>query len=393
MLQKKSILVLLASFLLAQYPLAALAADQFDFDLYKSLAQTKSKENFLYSPYSVSSALTMTYTGSAGTTKDAMAKVLGLDPKKDKATKDQAKADIDSLQKLEHGSVLEIANALFANKNIDFSKEFLSENEKYFYAGTTSMDFSAPEAVEKINGWVNEKTHEKISKILDKVSGDAILYLINAVYFKGAWQNQFKKEDTKKDKFHALDGTSLEVMMMSLSRNTFSYAENADFQAIHLPYKDNRLGLYVYLPAKGKTLDDFEKKLDLLSFEKHADLFKIRSGTFKMPRFKIEDDMKLKENLSKLGMEEAFDKNIADFSLMTNEKERVFINDVIHKTFMDVNEEGTEAAAVTAVEMCMTSARMDPQPVFEMTCNRPFFVALQDMQTKKLLFMGHINKP
>lgn len=393
MLSKKSILVLLASFLLAQNPLAALAAEQFDFDLYKSLAASKSKENFLYSPYSVSSALTMTYTGSKDATKVAMAKVLSLGSKKDIEVKEAAKADIDSLQKLDNGSILEIANALFANKNIDFSKEFLSENEKYFYAGTNSMDFNAPDAVEKINSWVKEKTHDKISKILDKVSGDAILYLINAIYFKGAWQNQFKKEDTKKEKFYPLEGKDFDVMMMSLSRNSFSYAETSDFQSIYLPYKDNRLGLYVFLPKKGKALEEFEKKLDLASFEKHSGLLSSRSGTLKLPRFKIEDDMKLKENLSKLGMEEAFDKNKADFSLMTNEKERVFINDVIHKTYMDVNEVGTEAAAVTAVEMCMTTARMDPEPAFEMTCNRPFFIALQDMQTKKILFMGHINKP
>ncbi len=393
MLSKKSILVLLASILLAQNPLIALAAEQFDFDLYKSLAASKCKENFLYSPYSVSSALTMTYTGSKDATKEAMAKVLNLSAKKDIEVKESAKVDIDSLQKLNNGSILEIANALFANKNIDFSKEFLSENEKYFYAGTNSMDFNAPDAVEKINDWVKEKTHDKICKILDKVSGDAILYLINAIYFKGAWQNQFKKEDTKKEKFYPLEGNDLDVMMMSLSRDSFSYAETSDFQAIHLPYKDNRLGLYVFLPKKGKTLDEFEKKLDLASFEKHSQLFSGRTGTLKLPRFKIEDDMKLKENLSKLGMEEAFDKNKADFSLMTNEKGRVFINDVIHKTYMDVNEVGTEAAAVTAVEMCMTSARMDPEPAFEMNCNHPFFIALQDMQTKKILFMGHINKP
>lgn len=390
---KKSILVLLASFLAAQSPLAVLAADQFDFDLYKSLAASKSNENFLYSPYSVSSALTMTYTGSKDATKEAMAKVLGLSAKKDSEVKAAAKADIDSLQKSNNGSTLEIANALFANKNIDFSKEFLNENEKYFYAGTNSMDFSAPDAVDKINGWVKEKTHDKISKILDQVSGDAILYLLNAIYFKGAWQNQFKEEDTKKAKFHPHEGKDLDVMMMSLSRNSFSYGETPEFQVIHLPYKDNRLGLFVFLPQKGKTLGEFEKKLDLASFNKHTELLAGRTGTLKLPRFKIEDNMKLKENLSKLGMEEAFDKNKADFSLMTNEKERVFINDVIHKTYMDVNEVGTEAAAVTAVEMCMTTARMDPQPAFEMTCDRPFFVALQDLQTKKLLFMGHINKP
>jgi len=393
MLQKKSFLVLLSSLIFAQSGLAAYGAEQFDFDLYKSLAANKTKENFLYSPYSVSSALTMTYIGSNSTTKEAMAKVLGLDPKKDKESKAAIKADIESLRKLENGSILEVANTLFANKNIEFSQEFLNENQKNFDADTNVTDFNAPDAVNKINDWVKEKTHEKISKILDKVNSDAILYLINAIYFKGAWQNQFNREDTKKEKFHSLDNKDLDVMMMSLSRNSFSYAETGDFQAVFLPYKDNRLGLYVFLPKKGKSLDEFEKTLDLKSFEKNTALFASRPGTFKMPRFKIEDDMKLKDDLSKLGMEEAFDKNKADFSLMTNEKNRVFINDVIHKTYMDVNEEGTEAAAVTAVEMCMTSARMDPPQPFAMTCDRPFFVALQDMQTKKLLFMGHITKP
>ncbi|MDX2106866.1 MAG: serpin family protein [Candidatus Melainabacteria bacterium] len=393
-MRKKSFLVILASCILAQaqIPLQAYGAEQFDFVLYKSLASAKAKENLLYSPYSVSSALTMTYTGANGETKEAMAQVLNLDSKHDEKTKQSARETIDSLQKLDNGTVLEIANTLFANKNIVFSKPFLSDNEKYFYAGTNVTDFSSPDAVNEINDWVKNKTHNRISKILDRVSGDAILYLINAIYFKGSWQNQFKREETKKEKFHGADGKEIDAMMMSMNRN-YSYAENQDFQAIYLPYKDNRLGMFVFLPLKGKTLDDFEKKLDLKTFEKNCSLLASRPGTFKMPRFKIEDDMKLKDNLSKLGMEEAFDKTKADFTLMTNEQERVFINDVIHKTFMDVNEEGTEAAAVTAVEMCMTSARMEPQTPFTMTCDRPFFVALQDMQTKKILFMGHINKP
>lgn len=363
----------------------------FDFDLYKDLAASKQKENFLISPYSISSALTMTYTGAAGETKGAMAKVLGLSGK-DEDIKNRAKADIDSLQKLENGTMLEIANALFANKNIDFKKEFLDENNKYFYAGTQSLDFSAAGALDKINGWVSEKTHKRIEKILDKISGDAILYLINAIYFKGTWQDQFKKENTKETDFHKPDGTG-KVSMMSLNRSNFSYMQNQDCQAIYLPYKDHRLGLFVFLPGKHKKLEDFEKSLDAKSFEKLTGSFSIRAGTIKLPRFKIEDSMRLKENLSKLGMSEAFDQNKADFTSMTNEKNRVSINDVIHKTFMEVNEEGTEAAAVTAVEMVMTSARIEPEPPFEMTCDRPFFIALQDRQTQKILFLGHIVNP
>lgn len=364
--------------------------DTFPFDMYKNLAATKGKENFLISPYSISTALTMTYTGAVGATKEAMAKVLCLSGKNDEEIKNQAKTDIESLSKVEKGTILEIANALFANKNINFKKDFLDENKKYFDAGTQSMDFSAAESLDKINGWVSEKTHKKIEKILDKVSGDAILYLINAIYFKGTWQDQFKKSDTKDRDFHKVDGTKNKVPMMSLNR-TFSYMENPDCKAVFLPYKDTRFGLYIFLPAS--KLDQFENSLDQKSFEKMTSLFRSRPGTLKLPRFKMEDSMKLKDSLCKLGMEEAFDPKMADFSAMTNEKERVFINEVIHKTFMEVNEEGTEAAAVTAVEMCMTSARTEPETPFEMTCDRPFFIALQDRQTQKLLFLGHVVNP
>ncbi len=383
----------LALSLFTQSTLCAWGADSFDFDLYKNLAATKTNENLLYSPYSVSSALTMTYIGSQKATKEAMAKVLSLSGKSDEEIKNAAKADLDSLKKLENGTVLEIANALFANKNIDFKKEFLEENQKYFYAGTQSMDFAAADAVNKINDWVSEKTHKKIEKIIDKIGDDAILYLINAIYFKGAWQDQFKKENTAEANFHSSEGPPKKIPMMSLYQSHYSYLENDDCQAVFLPYKDGRLGLYVILPKKNKKLDVFEQSLDHKTWEKMTAAFKSRQGNFKMPRFKIENSMKLKENLSKLGMEEAFDQSKADFTNMTNEKNRVFINDVIHKTYMDVNEEGTEAAAVTAVEMCMTSARMDPESPFEMTCDRPFFIAMQDRETQKLLFLGHVTNP
>lgn len=381
-------------------PMAALEEEKkvvggFPLQLFQEVAKEHPNDNVLVSPFSVSTALSMAYAGSAGDTKRVMTNVLGfassIGAVEEVAAK--TKAVLDSLRKPGANTKLEIANGLFGEQSIKFKPAFLSMNKTYFDAETTTLDFKSPDAVKVINGWVSEKTHEKIPTIIDKVGEDAILYLINAIYFKGAWEHKFDKGKTKPADFNLADGGIRKVAMMNLSRDDFRYFESKEVQIISLPYRDGRLSLYILLPAKGTSVAAFEASLTKEKWEEYVSTLGKREGKLSMPRFKIEDKMTLKDPLSRMGMEVAFDPGRADFSEMADVQQRIYISQVFHKTFMEVNEEGTEAAAATAVEMGVTSAMMNPPPPFDMTVDRPFMLALRDNQTDSILFMGHVASP
>lgn len=366
----------------------------FPFRLFLKVAKEKPKDNVLISPMSVSTALSMTYPGAAGDTKKALAQVLNFPQSADDETINQQNKDVlDSLRQPGGDTKLEIANGLFGEKQITFKQPFLDANKKYFDSEVRSLDFKDQESLKIINSWVSEKTHGKIPSILDQIGQDAILYLINAIYFKGTWQNKFDKSVTHEADFNTANGGTKKVQMMHMSRHDFKYLENDQFQAVNLPYADGRLSMFVFLPKEDSSLASFESNLNQSSWDQWVARFRKRDGQLGLPRFKVEDSMQLKNPLSEIGLEVAFDKSKADFSGMAETEQKIYISKVIHKTFMEVNEEGTEAAAVTAVEMSVTSAAFNPVPPFQMIVDRPFFVALHDNETGKILFAGHIANP
>ncbi|MBX9938960.1 MAG: serpin family protein [Candidatus Obscuribacterales bacterium] len=363
----------------------------FAIDLFKAVAAKKANENVLVSPLSACTALTMTYTGADGETEKAMGKTLGISNKQEAAA--QTKARLEALRNPGSKTKLEIANALFGDKNIAFRPDFLKTTKENFQAELNSLDFANAEATLKtINGWVATQTHGKITSILDSIGQDAILYLVNAVYFKGLWSEPFDKKQTNSETFFGPDKAE-KVPTMHMHSDDFQYFETPEFQALMLPYNDKRLSLLIFLPAKDKTLQSFEKSLDQKKFESFTQAFRKREGSLSLPKFKIEDKMLLNDPLTKMGMGIAFDPEKADFKKMVNLKANVYISKVLHKTFMEVNEEGTEAAAVTAVEMSVATAMMPTHPPFEMKVNRPFFIALRDWKTGAVLFAGHVVKP
>ncbi|MDZ4836365.1 MAG: serpin family protein [Candidatus Melainabacteria bacterium] len=368
--------------------------DSFPFQLFQEIAKGKQKANVLISPLSVSTALGMTYAGAGGETKSALAKVLNFAPgATDEAINQQTKATLDSLREPGGDTKLEIANAIIGDKNVTFKQPFLDTNTKFFDAEVQSLDFKAPESVNTINSWVSKKTHEKIPTILSAIAPDAILYLINAIYFKGTWENKFEKSETREQNFNTAGNGTKKVQMMHDSRSDFRYMENDQFQAVRLPYADKRLSMYVFLPKENQTLLSFETNLSQSVWQEWMNHFRKRTGEVGLPRFKIADSMEMTSPLSALGLDVAFSEGRADFSEMVETAQRVFISKVLHKTFMEVNEEGTEAAAVTAIEMSVTSAPANPVPPFVMIVDRPFFIALSDEQTGKILFAGHIANP
>lgn len=366
----------------------------FPLQLFQEVAKEHPEANVLVSPFSVKTALTMTYNGAAGDTRKEMGKALGfsaLGSVEEAAAREQLV--LNSLRQPGMNTQLEIANALFGEKSINFKPEFISVNKQYFGAQVNSIDFKSPDAVTTINKWVSEHTHEKIPTIIEQVGEDAILYLINAIYFKGAWQHKFDKALTKPGDFYLIDGSTKKVAMMHLSRDDFRYYETGDFKIVSLPYTDGRLSMYVILPGKETSLAAFEASLMPQMWSDLVNRLHKSEGRLTLPRFKLEDKMTLKEVLCRMGLALAFDPAKADFSEMSEMKQRIYISQVFHKTFMEVNEEGTEAAAATGVEMSVTMAMANPPPPFEMVVDRPFLIALRDNKTDSLLFMGHVVEP
>jgi len=364
---------------------------RFGINLFSDIFGTKPDQNIFLSPSSVAMALAMTYNGASGATQEAMATVLGFEEMDGDEVNQANTTIIESLESLDPEIQLEIANSLWSRKGIAFKPEFLEANRDFFEAEVTELDFSDPEAAQTINEWVGRKTHQKIQKIVDSIDPMAVLFLMNAIYFKGKWTDEFDPAQTKDLPFHLAGESRKNVPMMS-QKGEFRYLEGDGFQAIKLPYGNKRVNMLVFLPERASSLKAFVQKLDSGSWDAWMSQFERAQGEIILPKYKIEYAKSLNEPLMHLGMGVAFDGEKADFSRMCEVPPVVYINEVKHKSYIDVNEEGTEAAAVTSVEMRATSAAPPPKK-FRMVVDRPFFFAIQDNQSGLLLFLGSIADP
>jgi serpin B len=365
------------------------ANTDFGFKLFSQILAKNSNENIFVSPSSVAIALQMTYNGAAGSTQQAMAQALQLQGMSLAEINQSQLALSQNLAKIDSKVQLSIANSLWLREGFPFKPEFLQTTEKYYQAKATNLDFKNPNSTKIINDWVNQNTNSKIPTIIDAINPDAVLYLINAIYFKGNWQKEFSKSATKEQPFTLLNGTRKQHPLMSQT-DKYRYYENAEFQAISLPYGSGRLSMYVFLPKPNVKLTSFYSNLTTENWQNWMKQFSSRSGEIVLPRFKLEYDITLNQALQALGMGVAF-QNQANFSNMTPRE--VKIDQVKHQTFVEVNEEGTEAAAVTAVEVIPTSMPIREEPPFKMVVDRPFFCAIRDNQTGTILFMGSIVEP
>ena len=369
------------------------ATSRFAFKLYNQLLKQDANKNVFVSPSSVIFALAMTYNGAEGKTRQAMARTLEIEGVGLNEV-NSALADLQrTLSKADPKVQLKIANSLWAKKGITLKTDFIERSKQHYAAEVTTLDFDDPSAPMTINAWVRGKTDNMIDKLLDRISPDTILFLINAIYFKGQWTTEFDKGKTKEDDFQLPDARQKKVQMMSQS-GRYMYFADKDFQAVSLPYGTGRASMYVFLPDKRLTVDDFERKLTFENWDSWMKSFRMVPGEIKLPRFKVEYETDLKDTLKALGMAEAFDPGLADFSGLAdvNLGARICLSRVKHKTFAEVNEEGTKAAAVTSVEAVLTSVQIPQQP-FVMKVDRPFFFAIRDNSTGTLLFMGSIVDP
>ncbi len=373
----------------------------FGFNIFDKLYEEDRSENVFISPASIAIALQLCYNGADGNTKAEMARVLGIEGTSLGDLNYSNSTLIDVLSTPEEDVTLQIANSVWARNGVPFEREFIETAEKSYGALAREIDFGDPKSVDIINEWVSSATNGKIDRIISQLNPLDILLLINAVYFKGVWSEPFRERNTKDEDFHLPGGGTATVPMMS-KRDDYSYLETENFQAVKLPYGRFRFEMLIFLPSEDYGLDGFIENLNAKSWNRIMNAkswgrsmgdFNKRDGILKLPRFKIEYSAILNDALFALGMNDAFDDTGADFPAMTPVKP-VWIGRVIHKTYLDVDEKGTEAAGVTAITMSMLSAPMkDPPKPFVMIVDRPFFCAIRDSKTGAILFMGAINKP
>ncbi len=366
------------------------ANTRLSFKLFTELLKKQPNENIFISPASIAIALDMVYNGASGKNQQAIAKTLELQGMTLQEI-NQANAALKvTLSNPDPKVQISIANSLWAGEAELFKPEFIEKIQHFYSAEVKNLNFGAPGASNIINDWVKQNTNGKIDKIVDEIGSGTVLVLLNAIYFKGNWKYPFPREATQQRPFTLLNGAQKQHPMMFRQVSNLQYYQNEMFQAISLPYGEGRLSMYIFLPFKEVSLKTFYESLNAENWQKWLNQFDSpdksdHSGEILigLPRFKLEYSIELNDALKALGMEIAFREG-ADFSAMTPSPLQIDL--VQHKTFVEVNEEGTEAAAVTGVAM----TRGIPD---EMIVDRPFFLVIRDNQTGTILFMGSIVEP
>lgn len=343
--------------------------------------------NIFISPTSLLMALSMVHNGADGLTKEEIANVLhaqGIDVNE----LNKANASLMSILHRDSKEIqLNVANSIWINENFHFQNDFAQNNRDYFNAEIQEINISDSKSPKRINEWVKKSTNNRIQQIVaSPLDPDLVAVLINAIYFKGNWKHKFEKEQTEERTFYLQDGTQKEIPLMTLNKK-LAYLENEHFQAVSLPYGDSGMSMKIFLPNENGK---FKELLTNENWGKWNTEFVQEEGTILLPRFQLEYEVELNEALKNLGMTSAFQKD-ANFTKMIVESDPIWISKVKQKTFIDVNEEGTEAAAATSIEMATESAPMNPP--FYMEINRPFFIAITDDKIGAILFMGTIANP
>lgn len=369
---------------------------EFAAELYGKLREKEG--NLFMSPYSISSALAMTYGGARGETAQEMAKALHFSPDQAHFHATMA-ALVDQLHQkpaTKQTYEIHVANALWGQKSVEFSPDYLDLTDQNYHARLRQLDFAESEqARQTINGWVEERTHNKIKELIGRGLLDAgtKLVLTNAIYFKGEWDRAFNKDRTNTAIFHLSQNKSIPVRVMH-KEGSFRYLDGNGVQVLELPYSGNKLSLMVFLPKKIDGLAEFETKLTATWLAEWTGKLKPTDVAVHLPKFEMTSEFELKGTLAALGMRRAFEAP-ADFSAMTVSKESLSISAVIHKAFVDVNELGTEAAAATAILM------PPPGPggggggtkYVEFRADHPFLFLVRHDATGSILFMGRLSNP
>ncbi len=363
--------------------------NSFGLKLFKEIvSEEEADKNIFISPLSVSMALGMTYNGANGVTREAMAQTLELNDLTIEEANQAYQSLIHLLLNLDPKVKFLIANSIWYRQEWTFEATFLNTCLDYFGAEIRGLDFNDPHSVDVINNWADDATNGKIDQIITEIDPLTVMFLINAIYFNGTWTYEFDPNDTQTDVFTKMDGSEIPCQMMQIESDLF-FLDNDLFQAVDLPYGDGQFRMTIFLPDPQISIDEMIMQFDenkltqwIYALEEHA-------VQLELPKFKLEYEIYLNDVLKALGMEIAFNEWEADFSNMFKPG-GLFISNVKHQTFVEVDEEGTEAAAVTVVEISLTSIGGGS---FSMRVDRPFFFVIREKKTGAIVFMGKVLDP
>ncbi|XP_028909480.1 leukocyte elastase inhibitor-like [Ornithorhynchus anatinus] len=373
----------------------SIANTHFTIDLFGALNEANPTGNIFVSPISISTALAMVSLGARGNTAAQLSKTFHFDAVDEVHSRFQSlNADIN---KRGTSYMLKLANRLYGEKTYSFLPDFLASTEKLYGAGLTAVDFiqASEEARKEINQWVAGQTEGKIPDLLAAGAVDSLtkLVLVNAVYFKGNWAEKFDEKDTSDMPFRLNKKQQKTVRMMYQQKKLpYGYVTDLKCHVLELPYEDKELSMFILLPHDieddSTGLQNIEKQLTVEKLKEWTKNLRSLDVHVRLPRFKLEDSYNLNSHLSRLGLQDLFDSGRADLSGMSGARD-LFVSQIIHKSFVEVNEEGTEAAAATAVMIMLCSLRPEP----EFTADHPFLFFIRHNATESILFLGRYSSP
>ncbi len=364
------------------------SANRLGFNLLKPvLANAKETDNIMISPFSITSALSMTLNGAEGETFGAMRKTLGLEGKTLEQINTTYLKLMTEMVPVDNRVVLDIANSVWVEKRLVVKQPFITDLQTWYKAEARGIDVTDPGAVDIVNRWIAEKTHDKIPDMLDYLDPDLAMLLINAVYFNGKWRYKFDLANTQQEPFYVTASVSKNVPVMHQTEN-LKYVKTSNSTIVELPYGQGNFTMVVVLPDENVTTTEMAETLTPSLWNNWIGMLGDNTHEVElgMPRFKYKYKRLLNDDLTNLGMGIAFTPD-ADFSKISADD--LMINRVIHQTFIETDEEGTEAAAATVVEIIFTSIQL---PV-EISINHPFLYFIREISTGTILFMGRVGDP
>lgn len=364
-------------------------ANRFGLDLFREISKGSAhNDNVFISPLSIHTAIAMAWNGAGTSTKQQLAERLYLPSGNDQQINEAMKQMMASLMNSDPKVKMDVANSVWYRSGYKVKSSFLDVNRNYLNADVAELDFSDPKAKDQINGWVARKTNDRIKQIVDEITPEHVMFLINAVHFKGIWEKEFKKDLTQNRPFYLADGSIKQLMTMEM-KSRFSYSELEGYRVLELPYGNGNFSMLVLLPDKEMDINKLVQKLTADEWNTIAsDLNYKTEISIRLPRFTFSYETELKKPLMQLGITEAFIPELANFKGITDSD--IYISRVRHKSFVEVNEEGTEAAAVTSIEFRETAMPSEPLTFY---VDRPFVFALREKTTNSLMFIGKVMEP